>query len=86
MLSVNHLWPGGSRSLTLIELLFPRGIAYFYQTYTGFFKLIHCRHKMYSEGGVISVTSRILVVDLLSRTFMCHVSLCLLGPLLTVAL
>ncbi|EZF11364.1 hypothetical protein H112_07553 [Trichophyton rubrum D6] len=28
---------------------------------------VSMRHKMYSEGGIISVTSRILVVDLLSR-------------------
>ncbi|EFQ98318.1 DNA repair protein rad16 [Nannizzia gypsea CBS 118893] len=28
---------------------------------------VSTRHKMYSEGGIISVTSRILVVDLLSR-------------------
>ncbi|KAM5439585.1 DNA repair protein RAD16 [Microsporum ferrugineum] len=28
---------------------------------------VSMRHKLYSEGGIISVTSRILVVDLLSR-------------------
>ena len=27
------------------------------------------REKMYSQGGIFSITSRILVVDLLSSTF-----------------
>ena len=27
---------------------------------------MRCREKMYSQGGIFSITSRILVVDLLS--------------------
>ena len=27
-----------------------------------------CREKMYAQGGIFSITSRILVVDLLSST------------------
>ena len=29
---------------------------------------MHGREKMYSQGGIFSITSRILVVDLLSST------------------
>ena len=69
MLSAGHRWHAGSKSSILTMLPFDCGMMRLSsrQSLTDIRVVLTLRRqKLYSEGGVLSVTSRILIVDLLS--------------------